>query len=160
MDIVRGEVITQPGTCRYCLDVGIAAPHPKKWVSSVQIGHPGASAAARIGQSSGSRASRCPCRLHSQDLPTTSARPTPSPDHRSVSPPIRPSVLRLPGMQFQEGRRQHSLRRIRLCSRTRWPSTARMRVLASRVGVEFFCGGAHRFDFRLAASLLRGYKEA
>ena len=27
-------------------------------------------------------------------------------------------------------------------------------------GIKFFCGVAHRFEFRLAASLLRGYEEA
>jgi hypothetical protein len=38
------------------LDFQVATPQPKKSVSSVQIGQPRASAAARIGQSSGSRA--------------------------------------------------------------------------------------------------------
>jgi len=37
-------------------DVHVATPHPKKSVSSVQIGQPIANAEARIGQSSGSRA--------------------------------------------------------------------------------------------------------
>lgn len=36
-------------------DVQVATPQPKKSVSSVQIGQPSAKAAARIGQSSGSR---------------------------------------------------------------------------------------------------------
>src|ERR1035441_1291391 len=39
-------------------DVQVATPHPKKSVSSVQIGHRKASAVARIGQSSSSRRAR------------------------------------------------------------------------------------------------------
>src|ERR1035441_69214 len=39
-------------------DVQVATPHPKKSVSSVQIGHRNARAAARIGQSSSSRRAR------------------------------------------------------------------------------------------------------
>lgn len=39
-------------------DVQVATPHPKKSVSSVHMGHPRARAAARIGQSSGSRTPR------------------------------------------------------------------------------------------------------
>lgn len=41
-------------------EVHVATPHPMKSVSSVQIGHASARAAARMGQSSGSRVpSRC-----------------------------------------------------------------------------------------------------
>jgi hypothetical protein len=47
-----------PGSCRWCWTSRYATPQPKKSVSSVQIGHPRARAAARIGQSSGSRALR------------------------------------------------------------------------------------------------------
>ena len=39
------------------LEVHVATPHPKKSVSSVQIGHPKVSAVAKTGQSSGSRRS-------------------------------------------------------------------------------------------------------
>ena len=125
------------------LDVQVATPQPKKSVSSIQIGHASANAAARIGQSSGSR---CPRRSRATDSnsPYDSIRicsvkrlnPRNNANAFSGSPPrlmtsagkfSSASAYAISGTKYVK-----SSQCVSMMLRTRVPRTARTRILASR----------------------------
>jgi len=111
-------------------DVHVAAPQPKKSVSSVQIGQPRDKAAARIGQSSGSRAPRRFRASASKSAWRSRLTMVPSPviarSRFTAFAGSPPRLTTSAGMRKEMVSAWDS--RI---LRTRFPSIARMRMLAS-----------------------------